>query len=90
MHADKIKEPILLVHGENDNNGGTFPMQSRRMYQAINGGNVRLVMLPYESHGYRARESVLHTQAEMIDWFDRFVKNGEQPAVPTASDGGRP
>ena len=77
MHADKINEPLLLIHGENDNNSGTFPMQSRRMYQAIkgNGGQVRLVMLPNESHGYRARQSVLHTQAEMIAWFDKYVKN---------------
>ncbi|MEM7456323.1 MAG: prolyl oligopeptidase family serine peptidase [Planctomycetota bacterium] len=88
MHADKINEPMLLIHGENDNNSGTFPMQSRRMYQAVkgNGGSVRLVMLPFESHGYRARQSVLHTQAEMIDWFDRYVKNAgseqaeEEPA----------
>ena len=80
MHADKINEPILLVHGEADNNSGTFPVQSTRMYQAIkgNGGTVRLVMLPNESHGYRARESVLHTQAEMIAWFDKHVKNTRQ------------
>ena len=84
LHANKINEPILLIHGEADNNSGTFPMQSRRMYQAIkgNGGTVRLVMLPKESHGYRARESVLHTQAEMIDWFDEHVKG-------TASDRNR-
>lgn len=77
MHADKITAPLLLIHGENDNNSGTFPIQSQRMYQAVkgNGGNVRLVMLPYESHGYRARQSVLHTQAEMIAWFDKYVKN---------------
>jgi dipeptidyl aminopeptidase/acylaminoacyl peptidase len=77
MHADKITAPLLLIHGENDNNSGTFPMQSQRMYQAVkgNGGNVRLVMLPYESHGYRARQSVLHTQAEMIAWLDKYVKN---------------
>ena len=77
MHANKIQEPILLIHGEEDNNSGTFPMQSKRMYQAIkgNGGTVRLVMLPEESHGYRARESVLHTQAEMIEWFDKHVKH---------------
>lgn len=77
MHANKINEPILLIHGEADNNSGTFPVQSKRMYQAIkgNGGTVRLVMLPNESHGYRARESVLHTQAEMIEWFDRHVKH---------------
>ncbi|MCP3919439.1 MAG: S9 family peptidase [bacterium] len=76
MHADKIGEPILLVHGEVDNNSGTFPMQSRRLFQAIkgNGGTARLVMLPNESHGYRARESVLHVHAETIDWLERHVK----------------
>ncbi len=76
MYADKLKEPILLIHGEADNNSGTFPIQSERMYQAIrgNGGNVRLVMLPYESHGYAARESIEHTLYEMISWFDKYVK----------------
>lgn len=79
MHAEKIKKPLLLIHGENDNNPGTFPIQSQRLYQAIkgNGGNVRLVMLPLESHGYRARESVLHTQAEMIAWLNRYVRDAE-------------
>ena len=74
--ANKINEPILLIHGEADNNQGTFPMQSERMYAAIsgNGGTARLVMLPLESHGYAARESVGHTLYEMIDWFDRYVK----------------
>ena len=60
MYADKIKEPMLLIHGEADNNAGTFPIQSERMYQAMrgNGGNVRLVMLPHEAHGYaRANRS---------------------------------
>lgn len=79
MHANKINEPLLLIHGEKDNNSGTFPMQSKRMYQAIkgNGGTVRLVMLPFESHGYQARQSVLHTQAEMIEWLDKYVKNAK-------------
>ena len=82
MHANNIDEPLLLIHGENDNNSGTFPMQSKRMYQAVkgNGGTVRLCMLPDESHGYRARESVLHTQAEMIAWFDKYVKNAKPAA----------
>ena len=76
-HAHKINEPILLIHGEADNNTGTFPIQSERMFQAIkgNGGTARLVMLPHESHGYRARESVLHVVAEMLDWADKYVKN---------------
>ncbi|QEG23133.1 S9 family peptidase [Mariniblastus fucicola] len=76
MHADKINEPLLLIHGDSDNNSGTFPIQSQRLYQAIkgNGGTVRLVMLPHESHGYRARQSVLQTQAEMIRWFAKHVK----------------
>ena len=79
LHADKINEPLLLIHGENDNNSGTFPIQSKRMYQAIkgNGGTVRLCMLPHESHGYRARQSVLHTQAEMIEWLNKYVKHIE-------------
>lgn len=77
MRADKLKTPILLIHGEADNNSGTFPIQSERLYQAIrgNGGTVRLVMLPFESHGYAARESIEHTLHEMIAWFDKYVKN---------------
>ena len=76
MHADQINEPMLMIHGMEDNNSGTFPLQSERMYHAIkgHGGTTRLVMLPEESHGYRARESVLHTLSEMVDWFDRWVK----------------
>ena len=79
MHADKIKTPILFVHGENDNNPGTFPIQSQRMFQAVkgNGGTTRLVMLPHESHGYRARQSVLHTQYEMIAWMNQFVRDAK-------------
>ncbi|NOZ61591.1 MAG: S9 family peptidase [Calditrichaeota bacterium] len=77
MHADKINEPILLIHGEADNNSGTFPLQSKRFYHALKGlgGTVRLVMLPHESHGYRARESVLHVLWEMNRWLDMYVKN---------------
>jgi dipeptidyl aminopeptidase/acylaminoacyl peptidase len=77
MHANKINEPILLIHGVEDNNAGTFPIQSQRLYHAIKGygGTARLIMLPNESHAYRARESVLHVLAEMFEWFDRYVKN---------------
>lgn len=77
LSAHKINEPILLIHGEADNNTGTFPIQSERMYTAIrgNGGTVRFVKLPHESHGYEARESVEHTLAEMVEWFDQHVKN---------------
>jgi dipeptidyl aminopeptidase/acylaminoacyl peptidase len=74
MLAHKIREPILLIHGENDDN--VAAMQSERMYQAIkgNGGNARYVSLPFESHGYQARESVEHVLWEMISWFDKHVK----------------
>lgn len=79
MAAHKINEPMLMTHGAKDNNSGTYPQQSERMFAAIkgNGGTARLVMLPHESHGYRGRESVLHTLAEMIDWFDTYVKPDE-------------
>ncbi len=76
MHADKIKRPLLIMHGEKDNNSGTFPLQSERLYQAIkgNGGTARLVILPHESHGYVAKQSVMQTQAEMIAWLDTYLK----------------
>jgi dipeptidyl aminopeptidase/acylaminoacyl peptidase len=74
--ADRIDEPLLLIHGANDANPGTFPMQSERLFQAIKGqgGKARLVMLPNEDHGYRARESALHCMAEMVEWLDRYLK----------------
>jgi len=77
MFADRITTPVLLIHGADDNNAGTFPMQSERFYDALrgHGATVRLVMLPHESHGYRARESILHMHWEWLQWFDRFVKN---------------
>lgn len=78
FQADQIDEPILLVHGEVDNNSGTFPVQSKRLFHALKGlgGTARYVRLPHESHGYAARESVLHVLAESFRWFDEHVKGG--------------
>ena len=77
FYANKVNEPILLIHGEADSNSGTFPIQSERFYMALKGfgATVRYVTLPYEAHGYAGRESVLHTLAEMVNWFDKYVKN---------------
>jgi dipeptidyl aminopeptidase/acylaminoacyl peptidase len=81
-HADKIKEPILLIHGTHDPNVGTFPIQSERMFAALkgNGGNVRYVQLPLESHGYIAKESRRHVIWEMVNWLDTHVK--QQKVTP--------
>jgi dipeptidyl aminopeptidase/acylaminoacyl peptidase len=90
MHAHKINEPILLIHGERDDNSGTFPVQSERLYQAVkgNGGNVRYVTLPFEAHGYAARESIEHTLYEMLSWFDQHVKNApSKPVEPSRPAG---
>ena len=86
MHADKIDEPILLIHGDADNNPGTFTLQSERLYGALKGlgGTARLVLLPAESHGYRARESLLHMLWEEDRWLDAHVKN----AAPREMAGG--
>jgi dipeptidyl aminopeptidase/acylaminoacyl peptidase len=77
FYANKVNEPILLIHGEADDNSGTFPVQSERFYMALKGfgATVRYVTLPYEAHGYAGRESVLHTLAEMVNWFDKYVKH---------------
>ena len=89
MHADQVNEPLLLIHGRRDNNSGTFPIQTERMYHAVkgNGGTVRMVMLPYESHGYRARESIMHVLAEQIEWLDRYVKY-DGASGPARTDAG--
>ncbi len=86
MHADKVNEPLLLIHGEADNNSGTFPIQSIRYYNAIkgHGGTARLVMLPDESHGYRAKESILHMLWEMDTWLEKYVKNASTKPEPAS------
>ncbi len=83
-HADKIKTPLLLIHGAADNNPGTHLIQSERMYQAVkgNGGNVRYVRLPLEGHGYAARESIEHALWEMLAWADKHVKGAPSAAEP--------
>lgn len=76
-YADQINEPLLMIHGAEDNNSGTFPIQSQRLYAAMAGlgGQARLVMLPHEQHGYRARESILHMLWEQQQWLEQHVKN---------------
>ncbi len=76
-YANQIKTPLLMLHGEADNNPGTFPIQSERLYNAIkgHGGTVRFVLLPFESHGYTAKENVLHMLWEMNTWLTKYVKN---------------
>ncbi len=82
-YANQIKDPILLIHGMADNNTGTYPIQSERMYAALkgNGATVRYVQLPAESHGYSARESIGHTLFEMMTWLDTHVKNKKVTAT---------
>ena len=77
MHADKMKTPLLLIHGAADNNSGTYPMQSERYFNALKGlgATVRMVMLPKESHGYSARESIMHMLWEQDQWLEKHVKN---------------
>ena len=87
FHADMINEPILLTHGEVDNNSGTFPIQSARMYMALkgHGATVRYVTLPHESHGYASHESVLHTVAEMLSWANTYVKKTGEASNTSAA-----
>jgi dipeptidyl aminopeptidase/acylaminoacyl peptidase len=80
-HAHRMRHPLLLIHGAADNNSGTYPLQSERFYHALKGqgARVRYVSLPLESHGYRARESVMHVLAEMIGWVERWLPRSPAP-----------
>jgi len=75
--ADQINEPVLIIHGNDDSNPGTLTFQSEVFFEAVrgSGGTARLVLLPFEDHGYRARESVEHVLWEQLRWFDKYVKN---------------
>lgn len=77
MNAEKMNQPLLLIHGEADNNSGTYPMQSERYFNALKGlgATVRLVLLPKESHGYIAKENILHLLWEQDQWLEKHVKN---------------
>lgn len=88
MNANKVNQPLLLIHGEADNNSGTFPIQSERFYNALKGHGAitRLVMLPHESHGYAAKESILHTLYEMDAWLEQYVKNAPSQPGDTRID----
>jgi dipeptidyl aminopeptidase/acylaminoacyl peptidase len=83
--ADKIKNPLLIIHGAEDANPGTTPIQSTLLYEAIrgNGGTTRLVVLPHEPHWYTALESQEQLIYEMVRWFDKYVKNAPPRSVPT-------
>jgi dipeptidyl aminopeptidase/acylaminoacyl peptidase len=84
-YADSLSAPLLLIHGQADDNTGTFPVQSERFYAALsgNGALTRLVMLPDEAHGYRARESIGHALWEITRWLDTYVKGGSPAAATT-------
>ncbi|MBF2067479.1 MAG: S9 family peptidase [Calothrix sp. C42_A2020_038] len=75
-HANKVKAPLLLIHGEKDSNSGTYPLQTERLYEALKGlgATVRYVVLPHEDHSYRSREAVGHVLWEMINWCNRYLK----------------
>ena len=87
MHCDTMKTPLLLIHGEADNNSGTYPLQSERYFNALKGlgAPVRLVMLPKESHGYRAKESVLHMLWEQDQWLEKHLKSKPEINSPVES-----
>ncbi len=85
--ADRIDEPILLIHGEIDDNPGTFPLQTERLFHALKGvgGTARMVILPHEAHGYQARESNLHVMWEEFAWFEAHVKNASPRSAPASA-----
>ncbi len=84
--ADRVKEPVLIIHGDDDSNPGTLTFQSEVFFEAVrgSGGTARLVLLPFEDHGYRARESVEHVIWEQLRWFDRYLKGAGSPTSPSS------
>lgn len=90
MYADRVKKPILLIHGDEDNNAGTMTLQSERFFSALKGHGAltRLVLLPLESHGYQGHESVMHCLWEMDRWLESHCVNAAAAAGPSSSPAG--
>ena len=86
--ADKVNEPVLVIHGKEDSNPGTLTIQSEVFFEAVrgSGGIARLVLLPFEDHGYRAVESIEHVLWEQINWFDKYLKKAT-PRTRSTADG---
>jgi dipeptidyl aminopeptidase/acylaminoacyl peptidase len=86
--ADKVNEPVLIIHGNADSNPGTLTFQSEVFFEAVrgSGGTARLVLLPFEDHGYRALESIEHVLWEQIEWFGRYVKNADSQSTPASDE----
>jgi dipeptidyl aminopeptidase/acylaminoacyl peptidase len=86
--ADKVNEPVLVIHGDADSNPGTLTFQSEVFFEAVrgSGGTARLVLLPFEDHGYRAKESIEHVLWEQFEWFDKYVKNAEPRTIPGSDE----
>jgi len=85
--ADQIDTPLLMYHGGDDDNSGTFPIQSRRMIHALTtlGKTAVLYEYPYESHTPRAIENKLDMWARFIGWFDTYVKGAEDARAVSES-----
>lgn len=83
FYADQVNEPILIIHGDDDSNPGTLTFQSEIFFEAVrgSGGTARLVLLPFEDHGYRAQENIEHVLWEQLRWFDKYVKGDEPIAL---------
>ncbi|KAM7521410.1 hypothetical protein LguiA_011312 [Lonicera macranthoides] len=82
MSANKIKKPILLIHGEEDDNKLTLAMQSDGFFNALKGHGAlsRLVILPHESHNYLARESIMHVLWETDRWLQKYCVSNNKNA----------
>ena len=86
--TDRVNEVCLIIHGADDSNPGTLTLQSEVFYEAVrgSGGTARLVLLPFEDHGYRGKESVEHVIWEQLEWFEKYLKNGGQPEAEAEGD----
>jgi dipeptidyl aminopeptidase/acylaminoacyl peptidase len=77
LYADRLTGALLLYHGIEDQNVGTDPINSVRLFHALQGmgKTVALYMYPYEDHGPATRETLLDLWGRWTAWLDLYVKN---------------
>ncbi|MDE2784781.1 MAG: prolyl oligopeptidase family serine peptidase [Gemmatimonadota bacterium] len=83
VYANNLTGAVLLYHGMHDQNVGTAPDHSPRLFHALNGlgKEAAMYLYPFEDHGPATRETLLDLWARWAAWLDVHLAAEERPVT---------
>lgn len=83
LFANNMSGALLMYHGLGDQNVGTDPINSPRLFQALNGlgKTAAMYLYPFEDHGPATKETLLDLWGRWSAWLDKYVKNPKTKTV---------